>query len=104
MVYRFLKTLKQTEVKPEAEAHQVIQYPSAAAVCLFMRHPDKLDEGEQMDLETAYHLTQDFLQSCASARKNGWTPGSPVPRKAAFQSCKALRVEWNKTKPLCKQD
>lgn len=72
MVYRFLKTLKKTEVKPTAEAHPVIHYTSIAAVCLFMRHPDKLDEGEQMDLaalrqvhpdlETAYRLTQDFLQ------------------------------------------
>ena len=52
--------------------HQVIHYTSTAAVCLFMRHPDKLDEGERMDLakrrqvhpdlETAYRLTQDFLQ------------------------------------------
>jgi len=72
MVYRFLKTLKKTEVKLAAEAHQIIHYTSTAAVCLFMRHPDKLDEGERMDLaalrrvhpnlETAYRLTQDFLQ------------------------------------------
>jgi transposase len=72
MVYRFLKTLKKTEVKLAAGMHQVIQYTSTAAVCLFMRHPDKLDEGEQMDLaalrrvhpdlEAAYRLTQDFLQ------------------------------------------
>ncbi len=72
MVYRFLKTLKKTEVTLAAEAHQIIHYTSTAAVCLFMRHPDKLDEGERMDLaalrrvhpnlETAYRLTQDFLQ------------------------------------------
>jgi transposase len=71
MVYRFLKTLKKIEVKPTAEAHQVIQSTSTAAVCLFMRHPDKLEEGEHMDLvalrqshpdlETAYRLAQDFL-------------------------------------------
>jgi transposase len=51
---------------------QVIQYTSTAAVCLFMRHPDNLDEGQRMDLaalrrvhpdlEMAYCLTQDFLQ------------------------------------------
>lgn len=45
---------------------------AGAAVCLFMRHPDTLDEGERMDraalrrvhpdLETAYCLTRDFLQ------------------------------------------
>jgi transposase len=72
MVYRFLKTLKKTEVKPTAEMHRVIQYTSSAAVCLFMRRPDTLDESQQMDLaalrqahpdlETAYGLTQDFLQ------------------------------------------
>ena len=50
MVYRFLKTLKKTEVKPTAETHQVLHYTSSAAVCLFMRHPDNLDEGERMDL------------------------------------------------------
>jgi transposase len=72
MVYRFLKTLKKTAVKLAAEAHQVVHYTSTSAVCLFMRPPDKLDEGERLDLaalrrvhpdlETAYRLTQDFLQ------------------------------------------
>jgi transposase len=72
MVYRFLKTLKKTEVISTAEAHPVIHYTSTAAVCLFMRHPDHLDEGEQMDLaalcrvhpdlKRVYGLTQDFLQ------------------------------------------
>jgi transposase len=72
MVYRFLMTLKKTEVKPAEETHQVIHYASTAAVCLFMRHPDKLEEGERLDLaalrqvhpnlETAYSLTQNFLQ------------------------------------------
>jgi transposase len=72
MVYRFLKTLKKTEVKPPGEIPQVVHYTSTAAVCLFMRHPDNLEEGERMDLaalrrvhpdlETAYCLTRDFLQ------------------------------------------
>ena len=72
MVYRFLKTLKKTEVKLTEETPQVIHYTSTAAVYLFMRHPDNLDEGKHMDLaalcqahpdlETAYCLTQDFLQ------------------------------------------
>lgn len=72
MVYRFLKTLKKTEVKPTEGTHQVLRYSSTAAVCLFMRHPDNLDEGERMDLaalrlahpalEPGYRLTQDFLQ------------------------------------------
>jgi transposase len=72
MVYRFLKTLKKTEIQQAAHTHQVSQYTSTAAVCLFMRPPDKLEISEQMDLvalrrihpdlETTYCLTQDFLQ------------------------------------------
>lgn len=69
--YRFLKTLKKTEVKLTEETPQVMYYTSTAAGCLFMRHPDKLDEGEHIDLaalrqahpdlETTYCLVQDFL-------------------------------------------
>ena len=72
MVYRFLKTLKKTAAKSPGETPQVVHYTSTAAVCLFMRHPDKLEEGERMDLaalrrvhpdlEMAYCLTRDFLQ------------------------------------------
>ena len=50
----------------------MVHYTSTAAVCLFMRHPDNLEEGEQLDLaalrrvhpdlEMAYGLTWDFLQ------------------------------------------
>src|ERR1700738_4368014 len=72
MVYRFLSTLKKTEVKHPAETQQVHHYTSKAAVCLFMQHPDALDEDERGDLaalrqvhpalEAAYGLTQDLLQ------------------------------------------
>ncbi|GHO58287.1 ISL3 family transposase [Ktedonobacter robiniae] len=72
MVYRFLKTLKATEVNTPGGTSQVLHYTSTAAVCLFMQHPDNLDEDERVDLaalrqvhpdlEMAYHLTQDFLQ------------------------------------------
>ena len=72
MVYRFLSTLKKTEVKTSTETHQAVHYSSKAAVCLFMQHPGALDEDERADLtafrqahpalETAYGLTQDFLQ------------------------------------------
>jgi transposase len=72
MVYRFLKTLKKSEGKLTVQIHQVVHYTSTAAVCLFMRHPNKLNKGERKDLaalrqghpdlETAYRLTQDFLQ------------------------------------------
>jgi len=71
MVYRFLSTLKKTEVKTSAQTHQGLHYTSKAAVCLFMQHPDSLDEDEREDLaalrqlhpalETTYGLTQDFL-------------------------------------------
>lgn len=85
MVYRFLKTLKKTEVKPTPQTPQVLHYTSSAAVCLFMRHPDDLDEGQQIDLaalrqahpalETAYGLTQNFLQMLRKRegeRVNSW--------------------------------
>jgi len=65
------KTLKKTEVRTPAGTRCVLHYTSSAAVCLFMQHPDNLNEGKQVDLaalrqahpalETAYHLTQDFL-------------------------------------------
>jgi transposase len=45
MVYRFLKTLKKTEVKPTADTPQVLHYTSTAAVCLFMRHQTKPRHG-----------------------------------------------------------
>ncbi|EFH88057.1 ISL3 family transposase [Ktedonobacter racemifer] len=71
MVYRFLKTLKKTEVKTPIGTRCVLHYTSSAAVRLFMRHPGGLDEGKRVNLdalrqahpalETAYHLTQDFL-------------------------------------------
>jgi len=72
MVYRFLKTLKKTEVKFPGETPQVVHYTSTAAVCLFMRHPDKVEESERMDLaalrrvhpdlEKAYDVIQDVLR------------------------------------------
>jgi hypothetical protein len=85
MVYRFLKTLKKTGVKIPAETPQVLHFTSTAAVCLFMRHPEDLEEGERMDLaalrqahpalETTYRLTQDFLQMLHNregARLDAW--------------------------------
>jgi transposase len=59
-VYRFLKTLKKTEVKLTQVTHQVTRYTSTAAVCLFMQHPDKLAEGEQMDLATLRQVHPDL--------------------------------------------
>jgi transposase len=72
MVYRFLETLKTTEMVTSAGTHRLPHYASHTAVWLFMRHPDKLDEVEQEDLaafrlastvlNTTYQLVQDFLQ------------------------------------------
>ena len=71
MVYRFLETLKTTEIVPSAGTHRLPHYASTTAVWLFMRHPDKLDEVGQEDLaafrlastvlNTTYQLVQDFL-------------------------------------------
>jgi transposase len=72
MVYRFLKTLKKTDVTLSAGTRCVLHYTSSAAVCLFMQHPDNLDERKRLDLAalrqaypalaSVYDLTQDFLQ------------------------------------------
>ena len=72
MVYRFLSTLKTTEVNPVVGTQGVFYSTSRAAVCLFMQHPDTLDEDERAALSalrqahprlpTAYGFTQNFLQ------------------------------------------
>ncbi len=71
MVYRFLKTLKMHEGGVSAEGYRLPHYSSIAAISLFMRHPDKLEETEREhltafrraapSLETTYQLVQDFL-------------------------------------------
>ncbi len=71
MVYRFLKTLKTHEIAASAEGHRLPHFSSTAAISLFMRHPDKLEEIEREhlaafrraapSLETSYQLAQDFL-------------------------------------------
>jgi transposase len=72
MVYRFLETLKTTEIVTSAGTARLPHYTSTAAVWLFMRHRDHLDEIEREDLaafrlahaslNTTYQLVQDFLQ------------------------------------------
>ncbi len=72
MVYRFLETLKTNEIVTSAGTHRLPHYTSTAAVWLFMRHPDHLDEIEREDLaafrlahaslNTTYQFVQDFLQ------------------------------------------
>lgn len=71
MVYRFLQTLKTQEIEACAAGRHLPHYSSRAAISLFMRHPDQLEEIEQEHLaafrraapalETTYRLVQDFL-------------------------------------------
>jgi hypothetical protein len=71
---------------------EVFHYTSRAAVCLFMQHPDTLDEDQRVDLaalrqthpalETAYGLTQHFLQRLAqTGRGAALCLADPGPRE-----------------------
>jgi transposase len=72
MVYRFLKTLKIAEQVTTEGTSRLPQYPSKAAIWLFMRQFKDLDDVEQKDvmafrqvspgLATTYTLVQDFLE------------------------------------------
>jgi transposase len=85
MVYRFLKTLKIHEIEASAGIHRLPHYSSTAAISLFMRNPDMLEETEQEhlaafrradpSLERAYQLVQDFLvmmRKLEGERLDGW--------------------------------
>jgi transposase len=71
MVYRFLKTLKTHEMEATAPVQRLPHYSSTAAISLFMRRADTLDEIQQEhlaafrltapSLDTTYRLVQDFL-------------------------------------------
>ncbi len=70
-VYRYLKTLRQAEVRASLHPERIQKYSVNAAICLFVRDPKKLDEIEREDLSAfcqasvalkrAYDLLQDFL-------------------------------------------
>ena len=70
-VYRRLETLKQAEVRASLNPERIQKYAASAAIWLFVRDPQKLDEIEREDLgafcqasaplKTAYDLLQDFL-------------------------------------------
>jgi len=70
-VYRYLETLKQAEVKASANPQRIHKYAPNAALWLFVRDPESLDEVEREDLaafcqasttlKKAYDLVQDFL-------------------------------------------
>jgi transposase len=70
-VYRYLKTLKQADVRASLNPERLQKYSVNAAIWLFVRDPEKLDEIEREDLaafcqasaplKKAYVLLQDFL-------------------------------------------
>ena len=70
-VYRYLKTLKQAEVRTSLHPERLQKYSVNAAIWLFVRDPNKLEEIEQEDLaafcqasaplKKAYEILQDFL-------------------------------------------
>src|SRR5947209_17098052 len=72
MVYRFLETLKTTEIVTSAGTARLPHYTSTAAVWLFMRRPEHLDEIQREDLaafrqahaslNSTYQFVQDFLE------------------------------------------
>ncbi len=78
-VYRYLETLKQTEVKASASLHRLQKFSATTAAWLFVRDPKTLDEIEQEDLaailqvsttlKQAYGLVQDFL--CMVHKREG---------------------------------
>jgi transposase len=71
MLSRFLETLKTHEIGTAAAVQRLPHYSSTAAVSLFIRRPDTLDEIQREhlaafrlaapSLETTYLLAQDFL-------------------------------------------
>jgi hypothetical protein len=71
MLYRFLETLKTQEMGTAAAVQRLPHYSSTAAVSLFMRRPNTLDEIQRAhlaafcladpSLDTTYRLAQDFL-------------------------------------------
>jgi transposase len=70
-IYRYIKVLKQAEVKASANPQRIQKYTPNAAVWLFVRDQQSLDEVEQEDLaafchtsprlRNAYDLVQEFF-------------------------------------------
>lgn len=84
-VYRYLETLKQTEVQESADLQRLQKFTATTAVWLFVRDPNTLDEIERTDLMTfcqasptlrkAYDLIQEFLSIVhqrEGQRLDGW--------------------------------
>ena len=101
-VYRYLKTLKQAEVKASLHLERIQKYAVNTAIWLFVRDPKKLDETEREDLaafcqasavlKRAYDLLQDFLSMAHKReghRLNAWltrVAESGLPELQSFAS------------------
>jgi len=78
-VYRYLEPLKQAEVRASIDVHRLQKWTVNAAIWLFVRDPEKLDEIEREDLaafceasaplKKAHDLLQDFL---SMVHKRAW--------------------------------
>jgi transposase len=101
-VYRYLKTLRQAEVRASVNPARMRKYSTNTAVWLFMRDPKTLEEGEQEDLAAfcqaspalsrAYTLIQDFrdmLHRREGDRLDAWltkVTESSLPELQSFAS------------------
>ena len=107
-VYRYLKTLKQAEVKAEANPQRIQKSTPNAAARLLTRDPKSLDEREKKDLaafcqsstalRSAYDLVQDFLTMVHKReghRLDGWLERVAQSDLAELQSF-AAGVERDK--------
>lgn len=99
-VYRYLATLKQTEIQAPVNIERVKKYTPNTAVWLFVRDPQTLDEIEQEDLTTfcqasptlkrTYDLVADFMQMVRKRegyRLNTWleqVEASDLPELQSF--------------------
>jgi transposase len=113
MLSRFLETLKTHEMGPSALVQRLPHSSSTAAVSLFMRRPDTLDEiqREQLaafrlatpSLDATYRLAQDFLvmmRKLEGERLDAWL--AQVHESGRARTKAVLRKAWSGTKPPCK--
>jgi transposase len=111
-VYRYLETLKQTEMRASTNVHRLHKFSANTAVWLFVRDPKTLDEVEQEVLaafcqtspilKRAYHLVQDFLSMVhkrEGTRLDAWLTQVAESGLAELLICFPTGVAW--TSPIC---
>jgi hypothetical protein len=102
MLSRFLETLKTHEMGPSALVQRLPHSSSTAAVSLFMRRPDTLDEIQREQL-AAFRLAQDYLvmmRKLEGERLDAWL--AQVHESGRARTKAVLRKAWSGTKPPCK--